>query len=80
MAFSVIKSRPLRGLGLYRGSGKHAAPRGVMPEPRRTSEQEPAKPYKAMHAASAPRLSAEGDSAEGDGAPGDGAAGDRKAA
>jgi hypothetical protein len=61
MAFSVIKSSPLRGLGLYRGGGKHAAPRGVAPEPRRMPAQEPAKPYKAMHAASAPRLSATGD-------------------
>jgi len=59
MAFSVIKSSPLRGLGLHRGSGKHAAPRGVAPESRRPVGPEPkdAKPYKAMHATSAPRVS-----------------------
>jgi hypothetical protein len=28
MSFSVVKVRPFRSLGLYRSSGKHAAPRG----------------------------------------------------
>lgn len=30
MTFSVAKSRPLRVFGLYRSSGKHAAPRGTV--------------------------------------------------
>jgi hypothetical protein len=66
MAFSVTKNSPLRGLGLHRGSGKHAAPRGVTPESRRPAGQEPkeAKPYKAMHAASAPRLSGSSDASD----------------
>ena len=34
MAFSVSKSRPFRSLGLYKSSGKHAAPKGLVPEPR----------------------------------------------
>jgi hypothetical protein len=59
MAFSVTKAGPLRGLGLYRRSGKHAAPRGVIPEPRQSPDGEHSdrEPYKAMHAASAPRMS-----------------------
>jgi hypothetical protein len=31
MSFSVVKVRPFRSLGLYRSSGKHAAPRGSAP-------------------------------------------------
>jgi hypothetical protein len=31
MTFSVGKVRPFRSLGLYRSSGKHAAPRGSAP-------------------------------------------------
>jgi hypothetical protein len=31
MSFSVAKVRPFRSLGLYRSSGKHAAPRGSVP-------------------------------------------------
>jgi hypothetical protein len=31
MSFSVVKVRPLRSLGLYRSTGKHAAPRGSAP-------------------------------------------------
>ena len=63
MAFSVTKNSPLRGLGLHRGSGKHVAPRGATPASRRPAGQDPkeAKPYKAMHAASAPRLSSSSD-------------------
>jgi hypothetical protein len=58
MAFSVTKSGPLRGLGLYRRSGKHAAPRGAASEQRRSPDQQQKdkEPYKAMHAASAPRM------------------------
>jgi hypothetical protein len=55
MALSVSKSRPFRSLGLYRSSGKHAAPKGWVPEPR--SAQEPvAEPRQPAHAASMPRL------------------------
>jgi hypothetical protein len=35
MSFSVTKRRPFRSLGLYRSSGKHAAPRGGMQSPPR---------------------------------------------
>lgn len=34
MAFSVAKSRPFRSLGLYKSTGKHAAPKGAAPAPR----------------------------------------------
>jgi hypothetical protein len=55
MAFSVSKSRPFRSLGLCRSSGKHAAPKGWVPEPR--SAEEPAsEPHRPAHAASMPRL------------------------
>jgi hypothetical protein len=58
MALSVAKSGPFRGLGLRR-SGKHAAPKGAVPQRRRTPETErrDGQPYRAMHAASAPRPS-----------------------
>ena len=65
MAFSVTKTGPLRGLGLYRRSGKHAAPRGVIPAPRQSPEQRDKEPYKAMHAASMPRLSGPEESLSG---------------
>lgn len=63
MAFSVTKTGPLRGLGLYRRSGRHAAPRGVIPEQRRSPERDrrDKEPYKAMHAASVPRASGSGE-------------------
>ena len=55
MALSVSKSRPFRSLGLYRSSGKHAAPKGWVPEPR--SAQEPVvESRQPAHAASMPRL------------------------
>ncbi len=54
MAFSVAKSRPFRSLGLYRSSGKHAAPRGtVQPTPRPATAGSAHRP---AHAASMPRL------------------------
>jgi hypothetical protein len=34
MAFNVSKSRPFRSLGLFKSTGKHAAPKGWVPEPR----------------------------------------------
>jgi hypothetical protein len=48
MAFSVAKSRPFRVFGLYRSSGKHAAPRGIV-------ERSAISPRRA-HAVSLPRL------------------------
>jgi hypothetical protein len=38
MAFSVSKSRPFRSLGLYKSSGKHAAPKGSVAAARRVTE------------------------------------------
>ena len=55
MAFSVSKSRPFRSLGLYRSSGKHAAPKGWVPEPR-PAEEPAAESNRRAHAASMPRL------------------------
>jgi hypothetical protein len=55
MAFSVSKSRPFRSLGLCRASGKHAAPKGWVPEPRQSSENL-AESRRPAHAATMPRL------------------------
>ncbi len=55
MAFSVAKSRPFRTLGLYRASGRHAAPKGWVPEPRPAAESD-ARPHRPAHAATMPRL------------------------
>jgi hypothetical protein len=49
MAFSVAKSRPFRVFGLYRSSGKHAAPRGIV-------ERSAISPRRPAHAVSMPRL------------------------
>jgi hypothetical protein len=54
MAFSVSKSRPFRSLGLYKSSGKHAAPKGHVPEPRPAAEAGHA--HRPAHAATMPRL------------------------
>lgn len=54
MAFSVAKSRPFRSLGLYRSSGKHAAPRGTVQPAPRSPAAGPA--HSPAHAASMPRL------------------------
>ena len=63
MAFSVSKSRPFRSLGLYKSSGKHAAPKGSVPAPRKaaaTSGAQAAPEQGAVrhpaHAATSPRL------------------------
>jgi hypothetical protein len=53
VAFSVSKSRPFRSLGLYKSSGKHAAPKGAVPAPRRSPEGAGHHP---AHAATMPRL------------------------
>jgi hypothetical protein len=50
MAFSVSRSRPFRSLGLYKSSGKHAAPKGRVPAP------EPSHSHRPAHAATMPRL------------------------
>jgi hypothetical protein len=65
MAFSVSKSRPFRSLGLYKSSGKHAAPKGAVPAPRQSVEDAGRHP---AHAATMPRLTgphAEPDAPEG---------------
>lgn len=56
MAFSVPKSWPFRSLGLYKSSGKHAAPKGkaLVPEPRPVVE--PEHQHQPEHAATMPRL------------------------
>ncbi|HEY6494129.1 MAG TPA: hypothetical protein VIZ43_12695 [Trebonia sp.] len=54
MAFSVSRSRPFRSLGLYRSSGKHAAPKGFVPESRPAAE--PGHAHRPAHAATMPRL------------------------
>lgn len=54
MAFSVSKSRPFRSLGLYKSSGKHAAPKGFVPEPRAHTES--GHSHRPAHAATLPRL------------------------
>jgi hypothetical protein len=51
MSFSVSRSRPFRSLGLYRSSGKHAAPRGGIQRPRPAAGAEAHRP---AHAASVP--------------------------
>jgi hypothetical protein len=52
MAFSVSKSRPFRSLGLYKSAGKHAAPKGWVPEPRPSAGHS----HRPAHAATMPRL------------------------
>jgi hypothetical protein len=55
MAFFVGKSRPFRSLGLYKSNGKHAAPKGYVPEPRPAADA-PAHSHRPAHAATMPRL------------------------
>jgi len=52
MSFSVNKSRPFRSLGLYRSSGKHAAPRGGIQWPPRPAAG--AEEHRPAHAAPVP--------------------------
>lgn len=54
MAFSASMSRPFRSLGLYKSSGKHAAPKGWVPEPRPAAEA--GHSHRPAHAATQPRL------------------------
>ena len=63
MAFSVSKSRPFRSLGLYKSSGKHAAPKGSVPGPRKAAAEaapEPGVVRHPAHAATSPRLNSPG--------------------
>ena len=58
MTFSVSKSRPFRSLGLYKSSGKHAAPKGSVPAPRPSVENAGVENagHQPTHAATMPRL------------------------
>jgi hypothetical protein len=84
MAFSVSRSRPFRSLGLYKSSGKHAAPKGYVPEPGPAAEAGHA--HRPAHAATMPRLTsspadaspaATGQQAPGEQDPGQGDTGER---
>jgi hypothetical protein len=55
MAFSVSMSRPFRSLGLYKSTGRHAAPKGWVPEQRQDSETT-TNFHRPAHAATMPRL------------------------
>jgi hypothetical protein len=55
MAFSVSRSRPFRSLGLYKSTGRHAAPKGSVPEQRQASEAM-TQSRRPAHAATMPRL------------------------
>jgi hypothetical protein len=55
MAFSVSKSRPFRSLGFYKSSGRHAAPKGWVPEPR-PADESGTQSHRPAHAATMPRL------------------------
>jgi hypothetical protein len=62
MAISVSKSRPFRSLGLYKSSGRHAAPKGWVPESQRERDESMSHAHQANHAATMPRLTgAQGD-------------------
>ena len=58
MSFSVGRNRPLRSLGLFRSTGKHAAPRGTV----QAAPKHPASgaPHRPAHAATMPRLTGPG--------------------
>ena len=55
MAFSVSKNRPFRSLGFGKSSGKHAAPKGRVPEQRQSVEST-THVHRPAHAATMPRL------------------------
>jgi hypothetical protein len=53
MSFSVSRSGPLRSLGLFRSTGKHAAPRGTV----QAAPKHPGSAaHRPAHAATMPRL------------------------
>jgi len=62
MAISVSKSRPFRSLGLYKSSGRHAAPKGWVPESPSERDESMSHEHQPSHAATMPRLTgAQGD-------------------
>jgi hypothetical protein len=56
MAFSSSKNRPFRSLGFGKSSGKHAAPKGRVPEQRQSVESTTTHVHRPAHAATMPRL------------------------
>lgn len=58
MAYTA-KRHPLRGFGLYRSAGRHAAPKGEAPARHRSPEGavKAKHSYQGLHKASGPRLS-----------------------
>ena len=67
MAFSVSNSRPFRSLGFGKSSGKHAAPRGRVPQQRQSVESTTTHVHRPAHAAAMPRLTGpQASSAESD--------------
>jgi hypothetical protein len=63
MALSVSNNRPFRSFGLRKYSGKHAAPKGYVPEPRPTADA-PVPAHRPAHAATMPRLTGPDSEAE----------------
>jgi hypothetical protein len=61
MAFSVSNSHPFRVLRKY--SGKHAAPKGYVPQARPSADS-PAPAHRPAHAATMPRLTSPDNDAE----------------
>jgi len=55
VTFSVSKSRPFRSLRFYKSNGKHAAPKGYVPEARPSPEGTTSTPRRPAHAATMPR-------------------------
>jgi hypothetical protein len=67
MAFSLSKNRPFRSLGFGKSSGKHAAPKGRVPQQRQSVESTTTQARRPAHAATMPRLTGpQASSAEAD--------------
>ena len=67
MAFSMSKGRPFLSLGFGRSSGKHAAPKGRVPQQRQSVESTTTQAHRPAHAATMPRLTgSQASSAEAD--------------
>ena len=56
MDFSLSKGRPFRSLGFGKSSGKHAAPKGRVPQQRQSVENTTTQARRPGHAATLPRL------------------------
>jgi hypothetical protein len=57
MVFSMPKGRPFRSLGFGKSSGKHAAPKGRVPQQRQSVEPTTTtNVHRPAHAATMPRL------------------------